>query len=73
MTPLYHPRPERWPQVSLRGLMIMVTLSAILAATVLPQAVAAFLEWRNPPSRVDFVPPYTAPSGFTDSTVPENK
>jgi len=30
MTPPYHPRPERWPQVSLKGLLIGVTLVGIL-------------------------------------------
>ena len=29
--PLYEPRPERWPQFSLRGLLIVVTLAALLA------------------------------------------
>jgi hypothetical protein len=33
---LYHPRPERWPQFTLRGLLIATTLSAIFAATTLP-------------------------------------
>jgi hypothetical protein len=28
--PLSHPRPERWPQVSLRGLLVIVTLAAAL-------------------------------------------
>src|SRR5262245_59525404 len=26
----YHPRPKRWPQVSLRGFFVLVTLSALL-------------------------------------------
>ena len=45
---LYHPRPERWPQFTLRGLMIVTTLACILAAWVLPGAVAAFQEWMRP-------------------------
>jgi len=27
---LYHPRPERWPQVSLRGFFMLVALSGVL-------------------------------------------
>jgi hypothetical protein len=43
MTPFhYHPRPERWPQVSLRGLLVVVTLSAL----VMPWAVAEYRAWR---------------------------
>jgi len=34
MTALYHPRPERWPQVSLKGLLIAVTLAALLMPSV---------------------------------------
>jgi len=26
MTPLYHPRPQRWPRFSLRGFFVLVTL-----------------------------------------------
>jgi hypothetical protein len=26
MTTLYHPRPERWPQFTLRGLLALVTV-----------------------------------------------
>ena len=44
--PLYKPRPERW-QFSLRGLFIVTTLAAILAATVLPKLLAAYLEWEG--------------------------
>ena len=29
MTPLYHPRPERWPQVSLRGLFMATALACL--------------------------------------------
>src|SRR5262245_9788331 len=25
----YHPRPERWPQVSLRGLLVVVTVACV--------------------------------------------
>jgi len=34
----YHPRPERWPQFTLKGLLIAVTLSALL----LPWAIAEY-------------------------------
>src|ERR1051325_9978311 len=27
---LYHPRPERWPQVSLKGFFVLVTLAGVL-------------------------------------------
>jgi hypothetical protein len=30
MTFLYHPRPERWPQVSLRGFFVLVTVAGVL-------------------------------------------
>ena|ERR1051325_96907 len=30
MTPLYHPRPDRWPQVSLKGLFVLVTLLGVV-------------------------------------------
>ena len=26
---LYHPRPERWPQVSLKGLFVLVTMLCV--------------------------------------------
>ena len=29
MTPLYHPRPERWPQVSLKGLLILAAFACM--------------------------------------------
>jgi len=29
MTTVYNPRPERWPQVSLRGLFVLVTLLGV--------------------------------------------
>ena len=28
--PLYHPRPERWPQVSLKGFFVLVTLLGVV-------------------------------------------
>jgi len=34
MNALYHPRPERWPQWSLKGLLIAVTLAALLVPWV---------------------------------------
>jgi len=30
MTALYHPRPERWPQFTLKGLLVALTLTGIL-------------------------------------------
>jgi len=41
MTVLYHPRPERWPQVSLKGLLAAVTLAALL----MPQVVDEYQRW----------------------------
>src|SRR5260370_1056647 len=49
MTGLYKPRPERWPQFSLRGLLLVLMLAAVLSATVLPRAIAAIREWMRPP------------------------
>jgi hypothetical protein len=43
MTTLYHPRPERWPQVSCKGLLVLTTLSCVLSASVLP---GAYRAWR---------------------------
>jgi hypothetical protein len=40
--PLYHPRPERWPQFSLRGLLVVVTLAGLL----MPWAVAEYRAWQ---------------------------
>jgi hypothetical protein len=31
---LYHPRPERWPQVSLKGLLVLVTVSALIVQAI---------------------------------------
>lgn len=39
---LYKPRPDRWSQFSVRTLFSLTTVSAILAATVLPGAIAAY-------------------------------
>ena len=48
MTSLYHPRPERWPQFSLRGLLVVILLAAILMA----KAATNFRRWQDsrPPS-----------------------
>ena len=43
MTNLYKPRPERWPQVSLRGLLVLTAVAAIL----LPSAIATYRAWWN--------------------------
>jgi len=43
MTPLYHPRPKRWPQFTLRGLLVVVTLAALL----MPWAIAEYRWWRE--------------------------
>jgi len=40
---LYHPRPERWPQFTLRGLFIAVTLVAFLT----PQIPVVYRSWEN--------------------------
>jgi len=37
-TPLYHPRPERWPQFTLRGLLV----ATVLVALLMPQLVAEY-------------------------------
>jgi hypothetical protein len=47
---LYHPRPDRWPQVSLKGLLVLMTVTCVLAATALPGAVRAYLAWKHPPA-----------------------
>jgi hypothetical protein len=52
---LYHPRPERWPQFTLRDLFILTLLSAVLAATVLPGAVEAYCDWRDGPVFEDII------------------
>ena len=43
MTPLYHPRPDRWAQFSLRGLLIAVTLAALL----MPWAITEYRAWQQ--------------------------
>ena len=60
MTPLYYSRPERWPQVSLRGLLVIVTLAALL----MPWAMAEYKAlkerermWRKPYLRLKSIPP----------------
>jgi len=40
---LYHPRPERWPQFTVKGLLIAVTLAALL----MPCLVAAHRNQRQ--------------------------
>jgi len=43
----YKPRPERWPQFTLRGMLVLTTLSCVLSATVLAKAVEAYLARRS--------------------------
>ena len=43
MPPIYHPRPERWPQVSLRGLLIVTALVALL----MPKLAAEYRGWKR--------------------------
>ena len=43
MKTLYHPRPERWPQVSLKGLFVLVTLLGVFLINLLPGWVYAGL------------------------------
>jgi len=45
MTSFYHSRPERWPQFTLKGLLIATTVAAVLSATALPVAI----DWLNAP------------------------
>jgi hypothetical protein len=42
VTTLYHPRRERWPQFTLRGLLVVVTLTALL----MPWVKAQHQHWR---------------------------
>lgn len=49
-TTLYHPRPERWPQFTLRGLLIAVTLTALL----MPQLLAEYRRWEAEQERLEF-------------------
>jgi len=44
---LYTPRPACWFQFSLRGLLLLTTVSAILTATVLPSAIATYRQARE--------------------------
>ena len=70
MTALYHPRPERWPQFTLRGLMIAMVLAAVLSATVLPQAIRAYRAANRVPGTqadfdqlIDLIVPDISPEG----------
>ena len=40
--PLYHPRPERWPQFTLKGLLIAFALAALL----MPWTCTQYRYWR---------------------------
>ena len=40
---LYHPRPARWPQVSLKGVFVAVTLAAFLT----PWVAGEYRAWRT--------------------------
>jgi len=51
--PLYKPRPERWPQFTLRGLFFATTLAALLA----PWAIAQYREWAELQRLLDFTEP----------------
>ena len=55
MSEFYKPRPDRWPQFSLRGLLIVMTLVAILS----PWFVAKFRDWQDPTPGQPF-PNFTA-------------
>ena len=52
MPALYHPRPERWPQWSLRGLLIAVTLAALLTPVVRIE----YLAWQKRPRMITNIP-----------------
>ena len=55
---LYHPRPERWPQFSLRGLLVAVTLAALVTAW----GVAEYRKWQAAHQPVnDLGPTYLGP------------
>jgi len=45
MTTLYHPRPERWPQYTLRGLLVVLTLAGLL----IPVVRIEYLAWQKQP------------------------
>jgi len=38
MTTVYHPRPQRWPQVSLKGFFVLVTVLGVLFGWLAVQA-----------------------------------
>jgi pilus assembly protein TadC len=69
-SPLYRPRPERWPQFRLRGLFVVVTLTALL----MPWAVAEYRAWERRESmralddaiRRVLSRPYSPPSSLID-------
>jgi len=69
MTPFYHPRPERWPQFSLRGLFFATTLAAVLSGTVLPEAVEAIRAWANPDDLVAAVSRRVPPGSMKELTI----
>ena len=53
MTPaLYHPRPELWPQFSLRGLLIVVTLVALS----MRWGIAEYRAWEERPRVITNIP-----------------
>jgi hypothetical protein len=56
MTTLYHSRPERWPQFTLRGLFVVVTIAALL----MPWAVTEYRAWQARQA----VPPMSIFYGF---------
>ena len=46
MNDLYLPRPERWPQFSLRGMLVVMTLVAL----GMPSTIAAYRRWHARPT-----------------------
>src|SRR4051812_7921032 len=52
MTALYHPRPNRWPQVSLRGLLTVVTLAALLTPLAIGRGSRSIREVELKPGEV---------------------
>ena len=64
MKDLYQPRPERWPQFSLRGLLIVVSLVALS----LPWAIEEYLASQRHAQRTKFYPldgPLSPSPGYT--------